>query len=119
MPPPHTGRSSEQLSRISVEEIALNGPSDLPDPTHFAYRRDLADVALAGQVIASHYAQPVERTVGIPAAMHAEPSVEAALVAKLAPGDAFLMLDDSMGWTWGYGGRDRRVGYIRTDALRD
>jgi hypothetical protein len=34
----------------------LAGPSDLPDPDFHAYRKDLADIALAGRVIASHYA---------------------------------------------------------------
>ena len=27
------------------------------------------------------------------------------------------MLDDSLGWAWGYAGKDRRVGYVRSDAL--
>jgi hypothetical protein len=27
------------------------------------------------------------------------------------------MLDDSLGWAWGYAGADRRVGYLPSDAL--
>jgi hypothetical protein len=27
------------------------------------------------------------------------------------------MLDDSLGWAWGYAGKDRRVGYVRSEAL--
>jgi len=27
------------------------------------------------------------------------------------------MLDESLGWAWGYAGDDRRVGYVPTDAL--
>ena len=27
------------------------------------------------------------------------------------------MLDDSVGWAWGYAGEDRRVGYVRSEAL--
>ena len=27
------------------------------------------------------------------------------------------MLDDSLGWAWGYAGKDRRVGYVRERAL--
>jgi hypothetical protein len=27
------------------------------------------------------------------------------------------MLDDSVGWAWGYAGRDRRVGYVRSEIL--
>jgi hypothetical protein len=29
----------------------------------------------------------------------------------------FLMLDDSLGWAWGYAGEERRVGYLPTEAL--
>ena len=27
------------------------------------------------------------------------------------------MLDDSLGWAWGYAGEDRRVGYVRSETL--
>jgi hypothetical protein len=26
-------------------------------------------------------------------------------------------LDDTRGWAWGYAGSDRRVGYVRAEAL--
>jgi len=29
------------------------------------------------------------------------------------------MLDDSLGWAWGYVGEDQRVGYVPTEALAD
>ena len=29
------------------------------------------------------------------------------------------MLDDSLGWAWGYAGEERRVGYVRSDAVGD
>jgi hypothetical protein len=29
------------------------------------------------------------------------------------------LLDDSLGWAWGYAGDERRVGYVRSDALAD
>ena len=28
------------------------------------------------------------------------------------------MLDDSLGWAWGYAGTKRRVGYIPSEALK-
>ena len=28
------------------------------------------------------------------------------------------MLDDTLGWAWGYAGEDRRVGYVRSEALK-
>jgi hypothetical protein len=27
------------------------------------------------------------------------------------------MLDDSLGWAWGYAGEERRVGYVPSSAL--
>ena len=33
------------------------------------------------------------------------------------PGEPFWMLDDSIGWVWGYAGEERRVGYVRSEAL--
>jgi hypothetical protein len=27
------------------------------------------------------------------------------------------MLDDSVGWAWGYAGPERRVGYVTSEAL--
>jgi hypothetical protein len=27
------------------------------------------------------------------------------------------MLDNSLGWAWGYAGDDKRVGYVRSDAV--
>jgi hypothetical protein len=100
-------------SPTKADGVALTGPSDLPDPAFNAYRRDLADCALAHRVIASHYAEPLERTVIQPALLRAQPSVEADAVTNLKPGDAFSMLDNSLGWAWGYAGSERRVGYVR------
>jgi hypothetical protein len=42
---------------------------------------------------------------------------ESDLIGGLQPGDPFELLDDTGGWAWGYGGADRRVGYIRSDLL--
>jgi dipeptidyl peptidase-like protein len=74
-------------------------------------------VALAGRVIASHYAEPVERTLRVPETLRSGPSVDAEAVRKLSAGELFLMLDDSLGWAWGYAGNDRRVGYAPSQSL--
>jgi hypothetical protein len=68
-------------------------------------------------VIASHYAEPVERAVKARATLRAGPSDDAETVQELAAGEPFSMLDDSVGWAWGYAGKDRRVGYVRSEAL--
>jgi hypothetical protein len=68
-------------------------------------------------VIASHFAKPLERKLGETAPFRAAASPDAELIEELAAGDSFHLLEDSRGWAWGYGGPDRRVGYIRSDAL--
>jgi hypothetical protein len=72
---------------------------------------------LAGQVIASHYAEPLGRRIAVRATLREAPSDDAAAICELAPGDSFALLDDSLGWAWGYAGADRRVGYVMTSAL--
>jgi hypothetical protein len=117
-PPRRTGRSSaRQPSPTSAEGFALTGPSNPPDPRFNAYRRDLADCALADQVIASHYAEPLERVVARAATLRARPSDESDALAKLEAKEPFSMLDNSLGWAWGYAGKDRLVGYLRSDEV--
>ena len=101
----------------SASEFILSGPSDLPDPAYSAYRKDLADVALAARVIASHYAEPLSRTIGAPTALRSAPSDDATDIGALTAGQPFALLDDSVGWAWGYAGAERRVGYVRSDSL--
>jgi hypothetical protein len=74
-------------------------------------------VALAGRVIASHYAERVERRLSAPATLRSRPSSDAEAVRELEAGERFLMLDESLGWAWGYGGSERRVGYVPSNAL--
>ena len=47
----------------------------------------------------------------------AAPSDDSEVVGELDAGDAFAMLDNSVGWAWGYGGEERTVGYVRADTL--
>ena len=95
----------------------LAGPSRLPDPATHAYRKDLADAALAGHVIASHYAEPLQRSLAAAATLRAEPDEAAEALAELPAGTILAMLDNSRGWAWGYAGEDRRVGYVRASAV--
>ena len=95
----------------------LAGPSDPPDPAFNAFRHDLADVALASRVIASHYARAVARRLTAPAALRAGPSSSSDCLCALEAGDPFEMLDCRVGWAWGYAGLERRVGYVSADVL--
>jgi hypothetical protein len=95
----------------------LAGVSDPPDPDFHAFRQDLADAALAGRVIASHYAEPVLRRLTVAAPFRREADDQAELIAELVAGEEYWMLDDTRGWAWGYAGPDGRVGYVRAEAL--
>jgi hypothetical protein len=68
-------------------------------------------------VIASHYAEPIGKEAVINSPLRAGPSDESEELAEMEPGDPFSMLDDTLGWAWGYAGRDRVVGYVRSEAL--
>jgi hypothetical protein len=74
-------------------------------------------VALAGQVIASHYAEPLARTLAAAAELRSEPDESCEVLARLDPGAPFDLLDDSRGWAWGYAGEERLVGYVRSEQL--
>ncbi len=104
-------------SRISADSFSLAGPSNLPDPATHAYRKDLADVALAGQVIASHFAEPLEQVTVMATQLRTDPSLESRVIAELPEGTTLLVLDNSRGWAWGYAGAGRRVGYVAAEAV--
>ena len=68
-------------------------------------------------MIASHYAEPLERTIAAAAELRSAPADDAEVIRTLEPGESFAMLDDTLGWAWGYAGADRRVGYVKSDAV--
>jgi hypothetical protein len=68
-------------------------------------------------VIASHYAEPLERSIAIGAELREAPSEDAEPIRRLKAGEPFAMLDNSVGWAWGYAGKERRVGYVRSEAV--
>lgn len=74
-------------------------------------------MALAGRVIASHFAEPLKRRLGKAATLLAEPADNGEVIAQLDAGTPLLMLDSSRGWAWGYAGAERLVGYVRAEAV--
>ena len=109
-------RPGKPLSPAGNGGFPLSGPSDLPDPTVHAYRADLADVSLAGRVIASHFAEPLVRHLARDCAFYEQASTDSAVIATLSRGEELRMLDNSRGWAWGYG-PDGRVGYVPSTAI--
>ncbi len=68
-------------------------------------------------MIASHYAEPVERSISASTELRQSPSDDADAIRTLERGEPFAMLDDTLGWAWGYAGKDHRVGYVKSEAV--
>ena len=100
------------------DRFGLTGTSQTYDPRIVAIRPDLADIAVAGQHFAPHYAAPMMRSGVLPAAsLRASPSVDADQTSELLFGEGFALLDLTGGWAWGYCLADHYVGYLAADAL--
>lgn len=68
-------------------------------------------------MIASHYAEPLARVIAKATDLRSAPSDDADVIRGLEPGEPFAMLDDTLGWAWGYAGEARRVGYVKSGAV--
>jgi hypothetical protein len=85
-----------------------------------AWRKDLADIGLAGQVFAPHYARPLPRSCGAqPAMLWPGPAADGAGISELLPGEEFAVLEYAGGWAWGFSAQDHIVAYVEGIALAD
>lgn len=107
-------------SSSTDEHFRLDGPSRPIDARIHAWRKDLADVALAGRLFAPHYARPLPRACGShPAWVQASPAGDGDAVSQLLPGEDFAVLEYAGGLAWGYCTADHLVGYVEAIALVD
>lgn len=99
------------------EGFSLSGPSTSLDPRINAFRKDIADIRLAGRVIASHYAYPaMHRCIAPTTMVLGEPKDDSRATSQLIAGEGFALLDRDGTWAWGYCEADGYVGYV---ALAD
>lgn len=113
-----SGTANAGSCSSTARHFRLGGPSSVLDARTHAFRRDLADVALAGQIIAPHYAKPLPRACGVRAAPVLAAALDgAAQLSELLPGEPFLVLEYAGGWAWGYCGNDHVVGYVEAIEL--
>ncbi len=83
-----------------------------------AFRPDLADVDLRGQVDAERYVEGVPARVVAPVAdLRSRPSPEAGLDSQILAGDEVRIFEDHEGWAWVQAARDGYVGYAPSWAL--
>lgn len=109
---------SAASSSSTDERFRLTGPSVPLDARTNAYRSDLADIGLAGRILAPHYARPMLRACGAHAVyVRASAGEESRIVSELLPGEDFAVLEYAGGWAWGYCAADHVVGYVEAIAL--
>jgi cell wall-associated NlpC family hydrolase len=78
-----------------------------------AFRPDLADARLKGQITADRFvAGSPARIVAPVADMLAEPRPDAGLNTQLLRGDDVTVFEEAEGWAWVQAGRDGYVGYV-------
>lgn len=97
---------------IAKRFLSLSGPSRAGDPGHLAVRGDLAHIKLAGQCFVPHYAVPMPHRAKAETVLRSQPRDTADVIASLAQGTRFEVLDIAGAWAWGQVEHDGLVGYV-------
>ena len=110
-------KSSQSPAGQPRRSFALLGHSVEIDPRFNAVRRDLADVRLADQVFAPHYAAPVLMVLARDAILRATRETDSETCTALVPGDVFEVFELAGGNAWGKAPGCGLVGYLDEAAL--
>ena len=85
-----------------------------------AYRDDLADVRLKGQVEATRFIEGIPAQCGVPVAgVFKAPADDAMQLTQILLGESLLVFERRDGWCWVQLAADDYVGYVRETALRE
>jgi hypothetical protein len=106
----------DRSSQPSRRAFALTGPSVTLDPKTHAVRGDLADVRLAEQVFAPHYAAPMNAVALRDVQLFADRTLRDPL-ADLMEGATFEVLELAGNHAWGLVAASGLVGYVDRTAL--
>jgi cell wall-associated NlpC family hydrolase len=89
------------------------------DPRQNAFRPDLADIRLQGQVEAERFVMGERRRVAVPVApIRRAPRADAAIDSEALFGDVVRVFDATAeGWSWVQLETDGYVGFVASDAL--
>jgi len=110
--------SGSALYQVPEGPLCLAGPIARPEPGTLPLRGDMAHIALAGTHLAAHYVVPHIRQIGDEGAvLHLASRADSDVVATLAAGTNFELLDIVGDWAWGCLGPDGPSGYIKGDCL--
>ncbi len=84
-----------------------------------AYRPDLADLSLRGQVEAAHFVSPQTYHLTAPLAdIRSTPNESAELTSQALFGETVQVYDMAGGWAWAQLQEDGYVGYLRAEGLQ-
>jgi len=105
---------SQHMPLAAGTFFTLSGPSVKLDPSYVPVRGDLAHIRMAGKVFVPHYIVPVPYRAKTDVAILK--SAGGDVLATLATGATFDVLDIAAGYAWGEvsGGA---VGYVHLDGL--
>lgn len=85
-----------------------------------AFRHDLADERLKGQVEADRFTGSHAALVAAPVAdLRSRPDAGAGLDTQLLSGERVRVFDEAEGWAWVQAERDSYVGYVQASVLGD
>ena len=88
------------------------------DPRLHAYRPDLADIALVGQVEARNFVAPrLVQVIEPVITVHKAPRFDAMQLTQALFGETVKLFHEEEGWAWVQLGRDGYVGYVNGNAL--
>src|SRR3546814_18339263 len=94
--------STNRSARRCANNFRLEGPSIALDQRIHAFRPDIADLALAGQVFATHYARPASRRCIEPSAMVKRKTDDRPpAISQLMLGEEYAVIDSSGARAWG------------------
>ncbi|MBB6469697.1 cell wall-associated NlpC family hydrolase [Aminobacter lissarensis] len=83
-----------------------------------AFRPDLADARLQGEVVAERFVAGLPARISVPVAdVRKSPRPDAGLNTQLLYGDEVVVFDDAEGFAWLQAGRDGYVGYVSSGDL--
>ncbi|MFM6931130.1 MAG: SH3 domain-containing protein [Novosphingobium sp.] len=106
-------------TELDGRSFAMTGPMKIADPAHTPVRGDLAHIRLAGRYFVPHYAVPApHKVVAGGAQLLSSGRADAEVLAALAAGSNFDVLDVAGGKAWGQAGDENGpVGYVSMDQL--
>ncbi len=113
-----TDQPSEICRTRPLGPFALSGPVARPEALGLPVRGDLAHIGLAGKYFVPHYAVPFARRIAKDGAeLRAAGREDSEIMANLAAGEVFEVLDMAGNWAWGICGPDGPVGYVALHLL--